>query len=124
MSEAPEDWELKAAFMRAHRATAATWAPDGELISLHIPAPAAAAPPAATPAPAQPRPPGPAARMADFHARNEDRLAKRHHDVLFASSSMRPKFDPAPAPASVVPRAVREREAAAQRGSTKKRTKR
>lgn len=117
MAENANDWADKAEFMRKSGATCATWRSDGTLTSLTL------APPAQW-APSAPRPPGPARRMADFHARQQEIQAQKRHDIMFASSSMRPKFEAPPPPQSVVPRAVREREAAEQRGKPTKRTKR
>lgn len=65
-------------------------------------------------APVRPQP-GPAARMADFHATQVNR-AQQRHDVLFAASRVKPRFEPPAPPPSVVPRAVRAKEEAAARG--------
>jgi hypothetical protein len=121
------DWLAKAEFMRTVRATHASWNDEGELVSLDLAPPP---PPPLAAVPSAPRQPGPAMRMAGFHqetmqqaAARKAREEQRRHEVLFASSSMRPKLELPADPPSVVPRAVRERAAAEQRGA-KKRTKR
>lgn len=102
------EWEAQAEFMRKHNATHASWGETGNLLSLTL-----------APAPAE-RPIGPAAHLLGLQekmAAGRVRDPKQHqHDVMFAASSVKPIFRPAPPAPSVVPRAVRAKEAAARRG--------
>ncbi len=65
-------------------------------------------PPALAAVPTHRGTPGPASRLAAFHAKS----AEARHNTLFAASSVKPKFMPAEPPRSTVPRAVRERSEA------------
>ncbi len=105
------DWRDKAAFMREVGATHATWDENAHLSSLTL------APPAAE------RAPGPAARMMSLQERvaaSEAAELKRRHDVLFAASTVKPKLVTPDPPPSVVPRAVRAKEAAEARAEAKR----
>lgn len=98
--ETAQSWEAKAAFMRNHNAIEASWDEAGDLRVLKL-----------APQPVV-RQPGPAAQMAEFHKTHEE----RRHATMFASSSVKPRYTPPQVPPSVVPRAVRAKEAAAARG--------
>jgi len=99
----------KAAFMREVGATHAEWGVDaafGETLTKLTLGPEATKP-------------GPAAQMAKFHQQTVAQRAQSRHDVLFAASTVKPKYEPPAAPPSVVPRAVRAKEAAAKRGQAR-----
>ncbi len=111
---AKDDWKAKAAFMRDAGASHAIWTDDGALSSLVL-FPSSA-----------PRVLGPAQRLASTLPEGLVAgavkgtmtgvlsAAQRHHDTLFAASSVKPPYSPAPVPESAVPRAVRAKEAAAR----------
>jgi hypothetical protein len=97
-----DEARAKARFMREVGATHTSWNGD-DLTSLTL-APVAVQ-----------RPVGPAASMGDMQKRLEA-AAQKQHDIMFAASSVKPKLEaPQPRPA-VVPRAVRAKLEAAQRG--------
>ena len=99
----------KAAFMREVGATHAEWSigtAEGQFLTKLVLGPEATKP-------------GPAAQMAKFHQQTVAQRAQSRHDVLFAASTVKPKYEPPAAPPSAVPRAVRAKEAAAKRGQAR-----
>lgn len=107
---ARNDWAAKAAFMREVGATEATWdGPENDtLVTLKL------APQQPKSAATQPAP-GPAAKLANAFAER----VKRDHDVRFAASHFKPRFEP-PQTHDDVPRAVRAKQGASSgRASTK-----
>ncbi len=102
----PTDWKEQAAFLREVGGTHAEWDPlTNRLVKLTL-----------GPDPAAKRL-GPAASIAEHHKSLLGRSEQRH-DVLFAASSSKPRFEPPTPPPSAVPRAVRAKEEAARRGKT------
>lgn len=99
------DWSEQAAFMRDVGAVHAEWTTGGDLTKLVLGPPVM--PRAATPAPAGSSQRGIAARLLD------------QHNTLFASSRMKPPFREPVTPEAAVPRAVRAKQAAAERGAKK-----
>lgn len=105
---AKNDNEDRAEFMARHQLTAAAWNEDGDLISA-----TRNASPAPRPVQAAQQP-GPAAKLANAFAER----VKRDHEVRFAASHFKPRFE-APQIHDDVPRAVRAKSASSGRASSK-----